>query len=95
MSDPKRSFLLSHWWQIMLALLAIGAASQELSGKADYIEVERLDHRLADVERSVRRSETVDSLLREIRSAQQEQSQEFRTVRTLVCRLVAGDSWCG
>lgn len=101
-SAPGPGFIQRHWWQLLLAALAVGAASRgwdlSIAAKADRVEVQALAYRVERVESLSRQVnvtlDTLASLLQEIRGAQQEQSRDTRDIRTIVCRQAPSDSWC-
>lgn len=62
--------------------------------KADRSEVRSLDQRLRTVEPFAGRGVVVDSLLREMLQVQRMQTAELRTVKMMICRQSATDSWC-
>lgn len=94
-SSVDRSFIMRHGWQIILALLAIGAAGQKLDQKADRLELKQLEYRVDDVQRQVPGTARTDSLLRQVLTELREVKSEQRAMRTLICRREASDSWCG
>jgi hypothetical protein len=98
-SDAPPTWLMRHWWQIIGALLLVGATWRgtefEIAGKADQHAVDALADRVQRIEPIAARQPVTDSLLREILHEQRALRTEFSSVRHLICTPTgSADSWC-
>jgi hypothetical protein len=73
-----KNFLAQNLWKIALLLFALGGAWTQ--------QVSALANK-AD-------KSTIDSIFVELRAQREENSRNFKTVRTLLCRRDSTDSWC-